>query len=274
VDELQDLLTRLGLDTLAEYGFALAGGYALQAHRLVDRISEDIDLFTDRWDPNEFSRAVEAISEAYRRADLETVVIRQAATFARLQVTDTRTAKVALIDLAADFRDQDPVRLSVGRVLSEPDAVASKVATVFSRGEARDYLDLAGILESGRFSRDELMTLARTVDAGFSEGMFAGALAGIDRFADDEFVRYGVDADRISHVRVMMREWSKQLQQAIDRAGRESTSTPTSAEASGQPSGDSPRTLPPSPRHQSRRPGPRVDPVPLDPSREPPGIDL
>ena len=48
MDELQDRLVRVGLATLTEHGFALAGGYALQAHGLIDRLSEDVDLFTDR----------------------------------------------------------------------------------------------------------------------------------------------------------------------------------------------------------------------------------
>jgi hypothetical protein len=169
MDELQDRLVRVGLDVLADYGFALAGGYALQAHHLVDRMSEDVDLFTNRWDTNEFARAVEAVAEAYRKEGIEVTVVRRADTFARLQVVDPRTTTVGSVDMAADFRDREPVRLSVGPVLAERDAVASKVATVFSRGEARDYLDLAGILESGRFSREELMDVAAGVDAGFSK---------------------------------------------------------------------------------------------------------
>jgi nucleotidyltransferase AbiEii toxin of type IV toxin-antitoxin system len=68
VDELQDRLVRIGLNILADYGFALAGGYALQAYHLVERLSEDVDLFTDRWDPSEFGRAVEAVLEAYRKS--------------------------------------------------------------------------------------------------------------------------------------------------------------------------------------------------------------
>ena len=90
MDELQDRLARVGLDVLAGYGFALAGGYALQAHQLVDRMSEDIDMFTNRWDPAEFGRAVDAVSEAYRRIGLEVSTTRRAETFARLQVTDPR----------------------------------------------------------------------------------------------------------------------------------------------------------------------------------------
>ena len=43
MDDLQELLVRLGLSSLGDVGFALAGGYALQAHGLVDRLSEDAD---------------------------------------------------------------------------------------------------------------------------------------------------------------------------------------------------------------------------------------
>ncbi len=65
MDELQARLARLGLNVLAEYGFALAGGYALQAHHLVERMNEDINMFTDRWDPNSFA-AADAVSGAFR----------------------------------------------------------------------------------------------------------------------------------------------------------------------------------------------------------------
>jgi hypothetical protein len=46
VDELHHRLIRIGLDALAQdYGYALAGGYAIQAHHIVQRISDNVDLF-------------------------------------------------------------------------------------------------------------------------------------------------------------------------------------------------------------------------------------
>ena len=217
MDELQERLARTGLAALAEFGFALAGGYALQAHHLVDRMSEDIDLFTDRWDKAEFGRAVAAVIEAYGREGLEVSVPRQADTFARIQVTDPEAGQTAAVDLGADARRLEPVHLSVGPVLAERDAVASKVATVFSRGEARDYLDLAGILESGRFSRTELMRMAAESDPGFTIGWFAEALAGVDRFADQRFAEYGVDTERVARVKETMRDWSRELREGVSR---------------------------------------------------------
>jgi hypothetical protein len=113
--------------------------------------------------------------------------------------------------LAADVRADAPVRLSVGPVLAESDAVAGKVAAVFSRAYARDYLDLAGILASGRYRRDQLMAMAHTVDAGFTIGWFAEAPAAVDRFPDEESSRYGVTLDQIAAVRETMRLWSAGL---------------------------------------------------------------
>ena len=211
MDELQDRLVRLALGVLDEYGFALAGGYALQAHGLVERMSDDVDLFTDRWDSSEFSLAVDSVIDVYRRAGFEVAVVRRAETFARLQAVDPRSSRTGSVDLAADSRGSDPIRLSIGPVLAETDAVATKVATVFSRGEARDYLDLAGILESGRYAREQLMAMAANVDPGFTPRLFAEALAGVDRFPDEEFASYGVDPDQITAVRQTMRSWSTQL---------------------------------------------------------------
>jgi hypothetical protein len=245
VDELQDRLVRVGLATLTEHGFALAGGYALQAHGLIDRLSEDVDLFTDRWDTAEFSRAVDALVEAYRREGLDVVVARQAETFARLEATEPASGRAGAVDLAADVRGSDPVGLSIGPVLAESDAVASKVAAVFSRGYARDYLDLAGILASGRYSRDRLMAMAQMVDAGFTTGWFAQALAGVDRFSDDQFTRYGVNPDQIAAVRATMRSWSAELTEmpaaprpAAQSPGRTPRPSPHPTPDSGhQPSG-------------------------------------
>jgi hypothetical protein len=180
-------------------------------------MSEDIDMFTNRWDATEFKRAVDVVSEAYRRAGLEVSVTRRAETFARLQVTDPRGARAATVDLAADARRLEPVNLSVGPVLAERDAVASKVGAVFSRGEARDYIDLVGILDSGRFTREELTQLGAEADPGFSKGRLSEALAGVDRFPDDEFAGYGVEAARVTHIRETMRAWSRELEKVVER---------------------------------------------------------
>ena len=45
MDPFHERLARVALKVTASYGFALAGGYAVQAHGFLDRPSADVDLF-------------------------------------------------------------------------------------------------------------------------------------------------------------------------------------------------------------------------------------
>ncbi|WBB94088.1 nucleotidyl transferase AbiEii/AbiGii toxin family protein [Verrucosispora sp. WMMC514] len=70
MDPFHERLARTGLAAAERYGFALAGGYAVQAAGLLERPSEDVDLFT-AWDRrNEFTAAVAAVVNAYRNDGL------------------------------------------------------------------------------------------------------------------------------------------------------------------------------------------------------------
>lgn len=48
MDPFHERLARVALDTAARYGFCLAGGYAVQAHGFVERVSKDVDC-SPRW---------------------------------------------------------------------------------------------------------------------------------------------------------------------------------------------------------------------------------
>lgn len=56
------------------------------------------------------------------------------------------------MDLAVDWREKQPVALSIGPVLSLEDAVGSKLSALYTRNEARDYIDVDSIRASGRFT--------------------------------------------------------------------------------------------------------------------------
>lgn len=45
MDPFHERLARIALDEAGAFGFALAGGYAVQAHGFLKRFSSDIDLF-------------------------------------------------------------------------------------------------------------------------------------------------------------------------------------------------------------------------------------
>ncbi|MCT9083129.1 nucleotidyl transferase AbiEii/AbiGii toxin family protein [Streptomyces fulvoviolaceus] len=97
MEELHRRLIRIGLDALAEdYGYALAGGYAIQAHHIVNRMSDDVDLFApiDRA-TDEMPRAVARLTEAYSAAGFTVETAQQAPTYSRLNVTDPSTGAQA-----------------------------------------------------------------------------------------------------------------------------------------------------------------------------------
>lgn len=136
-------LARIGLAATQDYGFALAGGYALVTHGLVDRPTEDVDLFTNHLDPDEFARAVETISAAYEGAGQPVTVIRRAELYARLHVGQDDPVQV---ELAYDWRSEIPARFAIGPVLDRDDVVAGKVLALWGRQEARDYIDVHAAL--------------------------------------------------------------------------------------------------------------------------------
>jgi hypothetical protein len=47
MDPFHERLARVALDAAGSYGFALAGGYAVQAHGFLNRMSADVDLFAE-----------------------------------------------------------------------------------------------------------------------------------------------------------------------------------------------------------------------------------
>ena len=232
-------LTRIGLATLEDRGFVLAGGYALAAHGIGSRWSDDIDLFTDRRG-TDFTRAADDLRLAYEHAGYTVAVVRSYAEFARLTVagpdgpagdpdgrpvgpispvaaigpdaavgTDGPVGTVAAVDLGRDYRSEQPVRLDIGPVLDVRDAAGSKMHTMYARRAARDYLDVHTTLRSGRFSRDELIALGDAREpAPMDREMLARSLAYATRIADREFEHYGAGPDEIAELRTTMTRWA------------------------------------------------------------------
>src|SRR6202042_3541084 len=97
MDPFHERLARVALEVAASYGFALAGGDAVQAHRLLDRLSADVDLFAEASAPFDFSKAVDAVIAAYRRDGLQADSEVRRSTFTRLSVSSgAERAKVEL----------------------------------------------------------------------------------------------------------------------------------------------------------------------------------
>jgi hypothetical protein len=210
VDAFHHRLAQIGLEAAERYGFALAGGYAVQAAGFLQRPSEDIDLFTVWERRGEFETAAAAIVAAYRSAGLQVAAERRHDTFMRLTVSDG--AQTAKVELGVDLRANEPVRISIGPVLHPDDAVANKVGALYERALARDFIDIDAVLRSGRYDEATLLRLAERSDITFDRARFAEALAQAELLDDDDFVQYGIAGAQLDELRRRFAKWRADLQ--------------------------------------------------------------
>jgi hypothetical protein len=218
--DYQREITRLALDSLAGGGFALAGSGAIREHGIIDRPTQDIDLFTSVTSPEAFAESTKRLAAAMRERGFEVEEHRNAPQYAKFSVTSSAGQRVE-VDLAVDWRSEEPVTLSIGPVLSLPDAVASKVSAVYSRAEVRDYLDLDSIRESGRFTDAEILDLAVDRDPGFDVQMFAGQLDQINRLGSARRVEeYGVGEQELTQLKSRLSGWAQELRNHAPTPGQ------------------------------------------------------
>jgi hypothetical protein len=212
MDPFHERLARVALRAAGKYGFALAGGYAIQAHGFLDRLSADVDLFAPSSVEADFSVAVDAVIREFGRDGLGVDVEIRDASFARLSVaSDNDRSKV---EMGVDWREHSPVQLAIGPVLDADDAVANKVCALFGRAEVRDYVDVDAILSSGRYTKDDLLALASSHDAGFDPLWFAEALAAVDRLPVRLFQPYGLTPELASALKHRMGQWAREIRSA------------------------------------------------------------
>jgi hypothetical protein len=137
--EFHNTVTRIALGASQGNGFALAGSGAIREHGIISRPSEDIDLFTSDTNEHRFGEAVDRVTDALCAYGYDVEVGRRTPQFARMSVRMANGKQVD-IDMGMDWREMGPVILGVGAVLSLQDAIGNKVAALYSRAEARDFL--------------------------------------------------------------------------------------------------------------------------------------
>jgi hypothetical protein len=214
MDPFHQRLARVALEAAAGYGFCLAGGYAVQVHGFVERVSKDVDLFTTMAAASDFPAAQAAVVAALRADGLEVTVEREGASFARLAVTDPVAGSTSTVELGVDWRAYPPVQLAIGPVLHPADAVANKLCALFGRAEVRDYIDVHGVLEDGRFATGELLRMAADHDPGFDPAMFAAALRAVRRFPSSAFEPYKLTADEVDALHARLLAWADEVEAA------------------------------------------------------------
>jgi hypothetical protein len=142
VDAFHHRLAAIGLRTAASHGFALAGGYAVNAHGFIQRPSNDVDLFTTI--DTDLTGPTQQIVSAYRDAGLTVEIDYESQHYVRLTVADPTSSAASKVELVADLRLRQPILMEVGPVLHPDDVAGGKVEALFSRAEVRDFYGVNG----------------------------------------------------------------------------------------------------------------------------------
>jgi hypothetical protein len=209
IDDFYRDVATIALAVGEKHGFVLGGGVAWLVNGLVQRPTEDIDLFTDT------AGAVEAaagqVTAALTAAGYQ--VFREAADelfegmdddLREYHVADG--ARALRLTLTRLQRSRAPVVMDVGPVMHLDDLVASKVAALVNRREVRDYIDVAAALE--RYPLQRVLELARALDPGLDDEV-ADAGRYLDRLDDARFAVYGLSPEQVRAVRQRLAGWPR-----------------------------------------------------------------
>jgi hypothetical protein len=219
VSDLHRQVAALALGAAARHGFALGGGNALIAHGVTDRVTHDVDLFTDQEDGvRAAAGAVEAALQAAgftaerqdRTGGLAYIFEGMGDGLAEWIVTAPGGRQMVL-QLAYFDRDQAPVIMDVGPVLDLADVVGSKVCALAGRGEPRDYADTTAALD--RYTIGELIGFARRLDPGLTDEDFADVGGRLDQMSDRLFALAGVSPPAIERIRARLAAWPRPAQE-------------------------------------------------------------
>jgi predicted nucleotidyltransferase component of viral defense system len=196
------------IDLGSPYPLVLTGGYAVRAHRLVNRPSQDLDVATENPAPMaDIAAALRAGLEArgWQVQSLET-----ASLSARFTVTDPTTGQDCEVDILKEIFWRPIAQSPYGPVLAEEDVIGTKVRALGDRGAPRDLIDV--FAASQRWSTADLEEFGRRHARGrFEREDLQANLAGAEWTDDEAFAAYGLDNATITALRTWAVEWADDL---------------------------------------------------------------
>ncbi|MEU5955818.1 nucleotidyl transferase AbiEii/AbiGii toxin family protein [Streptomyces sp. NPDC047525] len=212
---LTDLHRRLLADVLdvgGVYPLALTGGYAVQAHGLVNRLSQDLDVATEN--PERMEDIAAAVRTGLEKRGWHVRALETDPLSARLIVTDPASREECEVDVLKETLWRPPVHTEHGLVLSLEDVVGTKVRALADRGLARDLVDVQAAAD--RWSRLELEELGRRhARDSFDLCELQARLSGADWIDDTEFGAYGLDEPAITELRRWAQSWADDIGERI-----------------------------------------------------------
>ncbi len=215
VTKLHGQVAALALRAAAPHGFALGGGNALMAHGIIERPTQDVDVFSN--EQGGVEAAAGAVEDALRGAGFGTERRDQAGGLGDIfygmgeglaeWIVTAPSGEQMMLQLAYFDRARRPVIMDVGPVLDLEDVVGGKVCALASRAEPRDYVDTAAALE--RFSMEQMIGFARRLDPGLTGRDFADAGRRLDQWGDGVFGPLGLGPRDVDRLRERFAAWPR-----------------------------------------------------------------
>lgn len=203
---LQVQATRLFFSLPASAGFAVAGGAALIARGLINRPTQDVDLFLLDTRLSTIAEAAIAFEAAIDRQGWTHSRVRSHPEFIRLSIGDGHDSLI--VDLGRDSPAAEATGSTrLGPTLSPRDLAARKTLALFGRAEPRDFADVHDLAQ--RYGRDRLLQWAAEDDPGFDRQVFADMLESIDRLTDTDLP---VSPRQATALRAWIHDWAAELE--------------------------------------------------------------
>ncbi|MEV7930655.1 MULTISPECIES: nucleotidyl transferase AbiEii/AbiGii toxin family protein [unclassified Kitasatospora] len=216
---LTPLHRRLLADVLAvgaPYQLVLTDGYAVQAHGLADRLSQDLDVATEH--PAAMKEIAEALTAGLTERGWQVHEVEVVPLSGRLVVTDPETGESCEVDVLKEHLWKPAVQLEFGPVLRVDVVVGTKMRALADRGYARDLIDVQAAARW--FSHRDLEDLGRRhARDTFDLAELRDRLADADWIDDAEFAAYGLDGDAIAGLRTWAQEWVGDLDRRLAAEG-------------------------------------------------------
>ncbi|MGW7102495.1 nucleotidyl transferase AbiEii/AbiGii toxin family protein [Streptomyces sp. NPDC054838] len=196
------------IDIGAPYPLVLTGGYAVQAHGLVDRLSQDLDVATEN--PAPMAEIVAGLGQGLAGRGWRVRVIDVDALSARLMVADPATGEECEVDVLKEHFWTPPAQTEYGPVLAFDSVIGTKVRALADRGAVRDLIDVHAA--SRHRTTTELESLGeRHGRDEFRLHDLRDRLAGADWADDAEFAAYGLTEAETAELRTWALHWVSDL---------------------------------------------------------------
>ncbi|MEU7898569.1 hypothetical protein AB0B45_37620 [Nonomuraea sp. NPDC049152] len=194
-------------DVRERRGLLLAGGHAMNAHGLTDRPSDDLVLATGLGTP--LSEVAEDLAAELRRHGLSLTAVDVTERLARMVVRDEVSGERCAVSVLKEALRDRPLALEPYRVVGQDDAVGLKVRALHGRGLPRDFIDVAAAAE--RYSFRELERLGAAYEEDWLLDDLIQRLESVDLLADEAFMAYGVDEERLHEIRRFAYAWVEEI---------------------------------------------------------------